>query len=170
MREHCRRILGVAIFYTGMVAIVDYFLAKMLMISWLALGFVFVFFAALIVDSVVRLLGKDELSGRKIFHGHADDLERLEEIVEKALVQGRSESLRMLEKRLSSLALMARDQRARRFGAQLDRPAENVSQFVSRDLEDDLIVQVLTNSSLVLKNHGSRDVESLLSEIEAWLS
>ena len=170
MRERYRRILGIAVFYAAAVAIVDYFLAKTPMISWLTLGFVFAFFAALLVDSVVRLLAKEELAASKIFHRDGDDLERLEEIVERALVQGQSESLRILEKRLRSLALMARDHRPSGFGRQVHRSAENNFQSVSRDIEDDLTTQLLANSSLVLKNHCSSNVESLLSEIEAWLS
>jgi hypothetical protein len=155
---HYQRILRIAVFYTGAVAIVDYFLAKTPMINWLTLGFVFLFFAALIVDSVVRLLAKEELVG-KILHRQVDDLERLKEIIERALAQGQSESLKSLENRLRSLALAARDYGANRFGRQLDRPNESA-----------LMAQLLTGSSLVLKNLDAGEIETLLAEIEAWLS
>lgn len=159
MTEHNQRILRIAVFYTGAAAIVDYFLARTPIIGWLTLGFVFVFFAALIVDSVVRLLASEGLAAGKILHRPVDDLERLEEIIERALVQGQSESLKVLENRLRSLALTAHDYRANRFGRQLDQP-----------IKDALTTQLLTGSSSVLKNHDSREIEALLTEIEAWLS
>ena len=170
MRENYRRILGIAVFYTAAVAIVDYFLAKTPMLSWLAFGLVFAFFAALLVDSVVRLRAKEELAASKIFHGHIDDLERLQEIVEKAMVQREPESLKILEKRLRSLAISALDHRQSELGRQGHPDAENSPQSVFADVETDLAAQLLESSSTVLKNRSSKDVESLLSEIEAWLS
>ena len=158
MTDHYQRILRIAVFYTGAVAIVDYFLAQTPVIGWLTLGFVFFFFAALIVDSVVRLLTREE-PVQKILHRRVDDLERLKEIIESALAQGQSESLRLLENRLRSSALVARDYRANRSGGELDQSNESA-----------LMAQLLTGSSSGLKNHDSGDIETLLTEIEAWLS
>jgi len=165
MKEHTRTIIGLAIFYLAVVAIADFFLAKIPIINWLALAFVFLFFTVLITSSLVGLLAKGKVPAEQFSHKDEDELERLARVVENALVEEDSESLKVLEKRLTALARIASGYRT---GSELQSTAEHGPQSLP-PVEEDLPKQTPTARPLIPMNLSSREIENLLSMIEGWL-
>jgi hypothetical protein len=169
MNPISRGILLLAIAYTAVVAAVDSFLGNIPIVNWLALGIVFVFFTAMILDSATKLLVASRTIAKKVQEKQEDELDRLERLIERALGQGQAEPLMILEKRLISLVIASAYQSGQ-FNRQIPQTDKFNSQSFSSTAQEDLTSLRLTDYSLVPEKLRSREIESLLSMIEDWLS
>ncbi len=170
MKEHIRTILGISGLYIVVVAIVDFFLAKIPIINWLALSFVFLFFVILITTSVLGRVANSQVTPKEPFHRPDDELERLAKIVENVLVRGQAESSKVLEKRLADLAQLASSSRTGKFAITALSTAEQSPQSFSTSVDYDTSIQILAENSSIPKNLSLKEIENLLSQIEGWLS
>lgn len=167
MREHTRRLFELAIFYVAVVAIAEFFLARIPTMNWLALGSAFLFFTILITSSVQRLLTKSELTAVKFSYKHEDELERLAKVIENALVEENAESLKALEKRLTALAQAASVYVAGEFGSRPESTGEHGLE--SRPAGEEDILAYTPAGQITCENLSAREMENLLSKIEDWL-
>jgi hypothetical protein len=93
-----------------------------------------------------------------------DELEQLAKVVENALVEGHTESLKALEKRLSALAQAASSYVRGKYG-KLESTSESGLQFLSADQEV-MHTQTPTGSPSIGKKLSAREIENVLSKIE----
>lgn len=170
MKAYSREILGLAVFYAAVVAILDYFLTKIPVINWLALGMTFVFFTALILNTVVKLLAKDQRTQTVVPETSESELERLEKALERALVQHQPESIKILDERLKSIVLSAFAIRANQSVAYLQQLAQDDPKSLMATIGDDQTSEILAGRSTVLKNASSHEVGKVLTKIEEWLT
>lgn len=170
MKAHSREILGLAVFYAAVVAILDYFLTKIPIINWLALGMTFVFFTTLILDTVVKLLAKEQRTQTVVPETSESELGRLEKVIERALVQHQPESIKILDERLKSIVLSAFAIRANQSVTNLHQLAQDDPKSFVATIGDDQISEILAGRSTVLKEAGSHEVGKVLTKIEEWLT
>ena len=170
MKAHSREILGLAVFYAAVVAILDYFLTKIPVINWLALGMTFVFFTALILDTVVKLLAKEQRTHPVVPETSESELERLEKAIEHALIQHQPESIKILDERLKSIVISAFAIRANQSVTYLHQLAQDDPKSLMATIGDDQISEILAGGSTVLKDAGSHKIGTVLTKIEEWLT
>ena len=170
MKTHSREILGLAVFYAAVVAILDYFLTKIPVINWLALGMTFVFFTALILHKVVKLLAKDQRTQTVVPETSESEVERLEKAIERGLVQHQPESIKILDERLKSIVLSAFAIRVNQSVTNLHQLAQDDPKSLMATIGDDQTSEILAGRSIVLKNASSHEVGKMLTKIEEWLT
>lgn len=161
MKQHRRTILGLAILYAALVAALDFSLTGIPIINWLALTLTFLFFTALILDTVVKLRPK-ELRTQGVSEtrrSELDELDRLEKNIERALVERQTESLKILDERLKSLVLKA-------FASRTDQSDTNHM----ASIQNDKISEILEECSIASENAGPTEFERVLTKVEDWLT
>lgn len=161
MKQLSRTILGIAVLYTALVAVLDFSLTGIPIINWLALTLTFLFFTALILDTVMKLRVKEpqtHIQGSEGRRDDLDELDRLERNLERALVERQPESLKILDERLKSLALKAFASRTRQSATSLMAPAEN-----------EKISEIFEECSISPQDADPPKVEKVLTKIEDWL-
>jgi hypothetical protein len=169
VKGHIRTILWLSGLYIVVVAIVDYILAEIPIINWLALGFVFLFFVILITTSAAGLLAASPLTSKNAFHKPEDELERLAKTIENVLVRGQAESSKVLEKRLAALAQLASARQAGKFAIEQLQSSKQSPQSFSTLADYDTPIQILADNHSIHKNLSLTEIEDLLSKIEGWL-
>lgn len=169
MRQHPKAILGVAIFYTVVVAILDFFLKKIPIINWLALGLAFIFFTALILDSVVKLLARRPPKQAVLLETTEDELDRLEKTIDRALIQHQPESLRVLDERLKAVFLSAYAQTNQSVIKVPQLSHEEPKPLTARN-EESQNTEAAAKRWRLIRNGSSNEVRTMLTEIEKWLT
>lgn len=170
MKDSSKGILGIAIFYAIAVAILDYFLARIPIVNWLALSVVFVFFTILILDSVITALPARKQVSEKEPEIQEDELVHLEEIVKKALVQHQPHSQRVLEARVKAILIACRARKVSGPGIELNALTERGQQPFRAIASDAEISKLITGDSTIVEGLDIHGVERILSKIEAWLA
>jgi hypothetical protein len=165
-----RAIVELAVFYTCVVAVLDFFLTKIPIVNWLALSLAFIFFTGLLLESVSRLLAKSRGTSSSATRKYEDELDHLETIVEKALAQRQPESIKILEERLRSIVVAAHARQTNQASGQLPQVAWDDSRSITAVAEDDRVSGLLTECSVVVNNSNSQGIERVISKIESWSS
>gem|GEM_PF-2974050 len=164
MKNELKPLLPVAVFYAAVVAVTDFFLAERPAIRPIALGLTFLFFIALILDSVARLREKEMRSPLKTHETREDELGRLERIVKGALIEHESEYLKMLDARIGAAILTAS---ARCTGG--PEPGQRADVALQAVAGNGQTPRAPATSMAILNSSSIKDVESMLAKIERGL-
>jgi hypothetical protein len=166
LREHSKTVLELAISYTCVVAVLDFFLGKIPVINYLALSLSFLFFTGLLLESVAKSLVTDRKVPSNPTGRREDELDRLERIIEEALFQRRLEFTKLLQERLRSIIIAGRRWQIGHLDLLLDD-----SSLVFVGIGEDFVARdLLADCSRAISNSSSQGIGKVLSKVESWLS
>lgn len=166
MNKLVTQILHLGIIFGIAAIFLEFFLMRLAPLDWIALGGSFLFVAALILDSLTRLIPKEE-SKHAPAHQGEDEFQHLETLIERALYRGEHEAVYILGQRLRSMALGAVAARARLSKRELDTLAEKDPEALKSVVKDEHLIRLLAEDGQTAKAVSRREVQELLSKIEA---
>jgi hypothetical protein len=167
MKEQPKAILGLAVFYTVTVAILEFFLSKIPVINWLALTVAFIFFTAFILGAVMEFRPKQGRVQEAVRETYEDEIERLGKTIERGSQQNQPESLRTLEERLKSIALNAY---AHHTNQTIDQISHDNPELLATVLADEQMSVMFKNNDGIPTLASPNDLKKVLSRIEDWLA
>jgi len=167
MNKLVTEILQLGIFFAAIVVFLDVFLTQLPVLDWLALGVVFFFIAAMILDSTARMVPKEKrLSSSK--HKEHDELQWLEDVVDRTVNKHQPEALEILAEKFRSIALARIVARTNLSKKELQELAENSPNNLLGIVKDEQIARLVAGNAPLLASASYRQIAELLSMIEDW--
>lgn len=167
MNRQTTQILELGIIFAVVVAFADVFLIQLPVLDWLALAVAFFFVAAVILDSVARLVPSEKRklqSTREI----DDELQYLADVIDRAINRHEHESLQLLSEKLRSIALGTVAARRKLSKKEILELARNDPSSLLAIVKDEQIVRLLLGNAQMPEVADRHQVEELLSKIEDW--
>jgi len=166
LKEQLRGILWIGLFFSIVVAVVDFFLARIPVLNWAALTVSFAFLAIFVLDLVVKLVPRSRPAVPPPSEWHEDELQRLARLVGNALVKHDPESLSVLQGRLRSVTLTTIAERASLAETQIVQLAEHDAAALQEITEDKLISDLIACPASV-RVDDPQTIEKVLSKLES---
>lgn len=144
LRRLAKTVVELVIVYVFAVIILEFFLGHYEILTLPTLGVVFIFFSILIFNTLLPLATKNKTGRAQIREKSEGELQRLERLVRRAMLDHDSEAADALGKRLRSLALQIVSYRTDVSRSQLDEQSGNRTSLLSEIIQDEQLVRLLT--------------------------
>lgn len=167
MNRQATHILQLGLFFAGAVIVLDVLLTQLSILDWFALGLVFFFVAATILDSVARTVPTQTRKSQP-FQQKKDEFQHLVDIVNAAVYEHDKKSLRMLSEHIKSLAVGTIAARTRMSKKEILELAENDKQALQAIVQDKKITKLLAGYQPQDEAPTEKEYEEMLSQIESW--
>ncbi len=167
MNKQVAQILQLGIIFTVIVGFLDVLLTQVPVLDWLVLGVTFFFVAAAIIDSVARLVPREN---HRLASNHVeeDELQHLAEVIDRAANRRENEALGILFGRLRSIALGTVAARTRLSKKEVMELVQNNPNSLLAIVKDEKIVRLLSGRAQMFEAVNHQQVEEFLSRIESW--
>jgi len=167
LKPQTKAIIELGIAFSIVVVFLDFFLGSIQILSWFALSITFVLFAALILDSVSRLIPRNMVRASYVPERRHGDLERLERTLDTAIVEHDPKSAAALGERLISIIFGMTAYRTGLSQSELRQLAEQDPESLAAIVRDDQIREILQGHEPVLGGATSREIGVLLTKLES---
>jgi hypothetical protein len=162
MNEQITETIQLGIVFGVIVVFLDIFLFQLPVLAWLALGLTFFFVAAIILESVTRLVPRERHASVSS-PGPEDELQHLSVIVQRALDRHDHEAQGVLAEKLRSIALSTVAGRMKLSRREITELAEKEPDSLSIIANDQEIIELLAGKRYDIED--SRQLDELLSKI-----
>jgi hypothetical protein len=161
-------LIEIGIVYLIASIIIDFLLGAYQILIWPVLGFIFVFFAAMIVGVVWDPTLREPAEYVPQPNTREDDLARLQSLCEAAVDQGNESAKRLLSQRISSLTFAAAAHHLKMPESTLRNMAEQEPFRLRTKIEDQRILHTLTTHDNIISKGDWKTLDDYLNRVEAW--
>jgi hypothetical protein len=166
LRESVEPLLKLAVVFSAVVAMMDFFFADFPILLSLGLTVTFIFFAVLIFDQITHLVSKVPPSRPEAFERYDDDITWLEHLVDRAIQQREPKSVESLATRLRTIVLALEAYRTGISEARLEEMAKENPQSLLELIREEDMTQILAGNASRIIGKDLRGIEALLTKIE----
>ena len=165
MNRQATHLLKLGAFFTAVVIILDVLLIQITVLDWFALGVAFMLIAAIILDSMIRLVPREKsrpTSNQQI----EDKFQYLTHIVDRAITDHDEMSARILSEELRSLVIGTIASRMRLSRKEVLEQVENDRESIRATVRDDEIMKLLLGDTPMHELADGKQLERILAKIE----
>jgi len=171
MKKQTKTLIQLAVVYLAVSIVLDFFLAGYPILTWAGLGFAFILFGIIVFNVLLELTSRPAPNkGIRQFKRGEDDLMRLDKLCQRAIDHGETTSTQLLSERIKSLAFAAASYHFNITEPLLRNMAQQDPTSLERQLNDKRMFEALTATSSGVSRRSTRDIDSCLTSIEAWLN
>jgi flagellar biosynthesis/type III secretory pathway M-ring protein FliF/YscJ len=167
LRQQVKAIIELGVVFSIVVVFLDFFLGSIQILSWVALSITFALFAALILDSVSRLIPRSTVRTSNVPERRDGDQQRLERTLERAIAKHDPESAKVLGERLRSVIFGMTAYRTGLSESELRQLAEQNPESLAAIVRDEQIREILQAHEPVLRTGASREIAAILTKVES---
>jgi hypothetical protein len=168
MKKQIRALVQIGVIYLVVSIVLDFFLAGYPILTWTALGFVFILFAVMIFDVLWELTPRPTATRVRRIASSEDELTGLEKLCHNAIDQGDPAAGQLLSERIRSLAFSAAAHHVNTSEALLRTMAEQDRDALHSRIGDQLMVEVLIASGSIVTKGNPQNLEDYLAKVEDW--
>jgi len=168
MKKQTRALVEIGLAFITASILLDYFLGAYQILLWPALGFEFILFGIMILNTLRGRVASGAVKREPSKTQSEDELTRLEHLCKLAIEQGDQAAANILSERVRSLAFAAAANHLDTSETTLRTMSEEDPTLLQTQVRDPELFNALTTKGDMIQRGDTNFLKNLLGKIEEW--